>query len=93
MMLEEIKCTECSGKMVPGQLIDQSYVTSGPQHWAKKATSIMGIGLGHSYPIISYRCEKCGYLKNYAPEEPVDPDIGEGVKEFEDKRESNPIMM
>lgn len=93
MMLEEKKCTECSGKMVPGQLIDKSYMTSGPQHWSRKATSIMGIGLGHSYSIVSYRCEKCGFLKNYALEEPVDQDTKNDVNEFEDKVESNPMMM
>lgn len=92
-MVDVKKCPECSGNMIAGQLIDQSYVTSGPQHWAKRASSFMGIGLDQSHPIISFRCEKCGYLKNYAPEEKLDHGAEEDLEEFEDRRESNPIMM
>ena len=92
-MVDVKKCPECSGNMIAGQLIDQSYMTSGPQHWAKRASSILGIGLDQSHPIISFRCEKCGYLMNYAPDAKWDHGGGKATEEFEDKREADPNMM
>jgi hypothetical protein len=62
-----MKCPECDGEMVPGELVDRNYAVSGAQEWAERAGSILGIGSTTPIKIISYRCIKCGFLKNYAP--------------------------
>ncbi len=62
----EMKCPECDGEMESGQLVDNSYTVSGAQEWARHATSVLGIGKSKGIKIVSFRCKKCGFLKNFA---------------------------
>lgn len=60
-----------------GELVDQSYAVSGAQEWAEKASGILGTGTSKGYPIVSFRCKNCGFLKNYA--------IAPGKEAFEEQ--------
>ena len=68
-MAEWKRCPKCSGNMELGEIVDESYMVSGPQKWALQAESVAGFGKRGSVKIISYRCFKCGYLENFAPSE------------------------
>ena len=61
-----MKCPKCNGSMKEGELVDNARSVSTPQEWAEKATSVLFVGKKRGKKIVSYRCEKCGYLENYA---------------------------
>jgi hypothetical protein len=61
------KCPKCSSDMEQGQLLDNDYMTTVSQSWAKHATSFLGLGVKEARVIVSFRCKSCGFLENYAP--------------------------
>jgi predicted nucleic-acid-binding Zn-ribbon protein len=66
-MVETRKCPKCNGDMEKGNLMDETYLSSAPQKWAKHATGFMGVGSKDTKKITSYRCKNCGFLENFAP--------------------------
>lgn len=64
----DLKCPECDGEMERGELVDNRDSVSGAQDWARNASGVWGIGKRGTIRIVSYRCLKCGFLKNYAYE-------------------------
>ena len=75
--MDERRCPLCSGKMIRGYLHDFS---PGTQHqrWYEQTKDEILKKRERSYEIVSFRCEKCNYLLNFAPE--VDP-----IKELRDQ--------
>lgn len=68
------KCPECEGPMHKGFLLDKGYGTSFVPKWMagepeehlsaeSKATGVA------RHTVLAYRCERCGFLKFYAPSE------------------------
>ena len=64
-MVEVVKCPKCDSEMEAGQLLDESYMTSGPQFWSKDASGILGLGVKGKRKMISFRCKKCGYIGDW----------------------------
>lgn len=67
-MNEETKiCPKCNGKMEKGIILDSTQFSSTKARWAKSVgIQLFGVGVKNAKTIISYRCENCGYLENYA---------------------------
>lgn len=66
------KCPECSGKMQKGYLLDKGYGTSFLPKWVEgdpeeRISSDLGSSDVTRHTVLAYRCEKCGFLKFYAP--------------------------
>ena len=66
------KCPDCGGMMKPGFLLDEGYGTSYATSWVEGPaersiwTGVKKRGRA-KHKVTSYRCEKCGLLKSYAP--------------------------
>lgn len=66
-------CPECSGPMEEGFIVDRGhYEYTKPSHWVEgRAESSFWTGTKTKgkdhYRIVTYRCERCGFLKSYAP--------------------------
>jgi hypothetical protein len=79
-MKNDIKaeCTECGGRMVAGQMVDQRYYNAGSGEWVAGVVEV-GKWTGEvknaeRYTVAAYRCDDCGFLKLYARE--VTPERG-----------------
>lgn len=77
MSLSDLRCPRCGGAMEPGVVMDRGHNnTTDIPNWVegKPEVSIWtGVRTkGHvMYPVLSHRCEGCGYLEFYArPAEP-----------------------
>lgn len=64
-------CSKCKGKMKKGLVIDRSHLGSNSKPvWAKGLKrSISSLGalatVGKPENVVTFRCEKCGYLESY----------------------------
>jgi hypothetical protein len=67
---EERICPLCGSKMEKGFLRDNSFTTRY-QKWFQYPEGLKRKLAPQSHVIISYRCIKCGYLQNFAPD--LDP--------------------
>jgi hypothetical protein len=59
-----MKCSKCQGEMKEG-IIKGDNAYSGAQKWGKEISSWMGT-VKDGKDIVTYRCDKCGYLESYA---------------------------
>ncbi len=66
------ECPRCRGPMEPGLVIDRGHhQTAAQQTWVEGApersfwTGLKTKGKD-KHPVITYRCERCGYLESYA---------------------------
>ena len=65
-------CPECGGSMEEGFLLDLSHGSQKPANWVEGApeksfwvgTKVKG---KEKFPIVAFRCRRCGLLKSYAP--------------------------
>jgi ssDNA-binding Zn-finger/Zn-ribbon topoisomerase 1 len=63
-----MKCPKCEGDMKKGLIVDKGHydVPNGTE-WAEAISEgILGGDPIKQRTIESYRCQKCGYLENYA---------------------------
>jgi hypothetical protein len=75
-MSDELKCTSCAGRLEAGflpELADGNFPTV-PTDWVEgepKKSFWGGLKLSGTKPIeiTTWRCRRCGYLENYAPDE------------------------
>ncbi len=72
MSQTQLKSPRCQGKMEMGVVIDAAhYGTPTRQNWVEgipRWSRWVGLKIRGlvTYPVISYRCEKCGYVESYA---------------------------
>lgn len=62
-------CPECQGSMVEGFVVGESQGVRAVSTWAEGAPESRWFGLKlktKPIPIQTWRCQRCGYLKNYA---------------------------
>ncbi len=65
-MKDDDKCPKCGGNFEMGIIADRGEASLKElAQWAKKI-AWHGATLENAVDIKSYRCEKCGYLENYA---------------------------
>ena len=71
-----MRCPKCGGPMEEGFLRDSTYGANLQAKWVEGPvqrsfwTGVVTKGR-EEYPVISYRCEGCGFLESYArPEAP-----------------------
>ncbi len=67
------QCVKCGGEMEPGYVIDrQQGQFVQPEDWIEGApersvwTGLKTRGK-ERHRLVTYRCERCGYLESYAP--------------------------
>jgi hypothetical protein len=66
------ECPKCQGRVSEGFIIDQGYGTYSVAAWQKGAP-VKSIWTGvkrdkkAQFAVVTYRCERCGYLESYAP--------------------------
>lgn len=93
-MTHSTECPECGGSMYEGFVCDESYSTVKPSEWVEgRPQSSIWTGTrlrGKArYPIASFRCIQCGYVKLYAhPSEDSDAgrsEIAERLERLEDE--------
>lgn len=66
------ECPKCLGAMSEGFILDNSDGALSPSGWVAGApvrSMWFGVKIGKTKPIDikSMRCERCGFLENYAP--------------------------
>jgi len=70
-----MKCAKCEGQMIRGFNLDRGadntryqsvWVEGAPESSLFRGVKLKGKPI---YAVISYRCEKCGYLESYARDE------------------------
>ena len=72
MNVKDLKCPRCNGAMEPGFVMDRAhYSVPTVASWVEGAPErSFWTGLKtrdrETFPVISYRCENCGYLEAYA---------------------------
>jgi hypothetical protein len=68
-MLLSLKCSECSGEMKEGLVVDLSYAGILRSIWVEEQTGewvgTMANNKGKA-KTITYRCANCGFLDSYA---------------------------
>ena len=65
-------CPKCGGRMSEGFVVDADHGSNKVTQWAAgapvrsfwTATKMRGVKL---HEVVSWRCDKCHYLENYAP--------------------------
>lgn len=71
-MRQAPECSQCGGRMTRGYLLDHSHAAYHSAHWLEGAPPLSGFGdrihprLERSIPVTTFRCERCGFLQNYA---------------------------
>jgi hypothetical protein len=65
------KCPKCNTRMEPGYLPDATYGGIVLPKWAAGEPTKNWLGAfttkgKATYPVVTYRCQKCGYLESYA---------------------------
>jgi predicted nucleic-acid-binding Zn-ribbon protein len=70
-MQRTLSCPKCQGSMAIGYILDTSYGTQGAGQWVEgepEKSFWTGIKVRGKTkrPIESWRCQRCGYLENYA---------------------------
>lgn len=65
-------CPKCNGSMSRGAMVDQGYGQARVAVWqAGEPRKSIWVGLKQSkadqIEIWTWRCDRCGYLENYAP--------------------------
>jgi hypothetical protein len=66
------ECPKCQGRVSEGFIIDQGHGTYSVSTW-QKGVAQKSIWTGvkrdksNQLQIVTYRCDRCGYLENYAP--------------------------
>lgn len=72
MNVKNLKCLRCGNAMEPGFVMDRahysvptvaSWVEGAPERSIWSGLKTQG---RDTFPVISYRCEQCGYLEAYA---------------------------
>jgi hypothetical protein len=72
MPQSQLKCVRCQGRMEIGVVVDRAHSgmptretwVQGIPKWSRwMGLTIKGLP---KFPVVSYRCEKCGYLDSYA---------------------------
>ena len=72
MTLKDLKCPRCGGAMDAGLVVDRGHyslpevakwVEGSPERSLWTGLKIKG---RETYPVLSYRCEGCGFLEFYA---------------------------
>ena len=66
------ECPKCQGRVSEGFIIDQGHGTYGVSTWQKGAPQkSIWTGIKRDkkaqLAVVTYRCERCGYLESYAP--------------------------
>ncbi|RST29981.1 hypothetical protein HMF7854_03420 [Sphingomonas ginkgonis] len=65
------ECPKCQGRMEEGFILDVGYGTRTPSRWYA-GTPVSSIWTGtkirgvRNLPVVSLRCQRCGFLENYA---------------------------
>ena len=78
-LLEAPECTQCGGQMTRGYLLDHAHAAYHTAQWLEGAPVSSGFGdrirprLDRSIPVTTFRCNRCGYLQNYARPELIEP--------------------
>lgn len=71
-MTKPSQCAKCGGSMTEGFTVDNTHGGRNASSWAEGEpvpSFWVGVKLpGKVVAIHSYRCNRCGYLENYAPE-------------------------
>ena len=72
MNVNDLKCPRCGSQMEPGFVMDrEDHSVQAVAKWVEGApersfwSGLKTTGR-ETFPVISYRCEKCGYLEAYA---------------------------
>jgi predicted nucleic-acid-binding Zn-ribbon protein len=65
-------CLKCGGEMEEGFVLDNTYGARLQSEWVEGApepSRLSGIRLKgkERIAIVTFRCERCGYLESYAP--------------------------
>lgn len=59
-------CPKCKSRMREGFIGDKETLSrESRQNWGT-GINVLGTGMDNAYPVTTFRCEKCGYLENYA---------------------------
>ena len=71
------ECPRCKGPMEPGLVIDHTGQGSVTELQWMEGDAVRSFWTGiktkgrHRFHVITYRCQKCGYLESYATEDVV----------------------
>lgn len=71
------QCPKCSSGMAAGFILDQGYGSFGVSKWQDgqpKKSIWTGVKLNKSdqVEVVTWRCERCGFLESYAPRAATD---------------------
>lgn len=71
--MRNLRCPKCNGSMSQGFPIDSTHNAVRVAQWAEGEPAywflrILRMKGRRRLPIESWRCDKCGYLEEYAPE-------------------------
>lgn len=70
-MTEAMRCMRCGGPMEVGFMRDLAHRHKAQAAWVggtPQPALLWGVVThGREVPVVTYRCEGCGYLESYAP--------------------------